>query len=392
MSDPFACAATVRLQAGREIPLRRGHPWVYRRAVVGELPDGFGPLVVEAADRTRLGVALPCASGGSLALRMVAFGDEAWSAETARARLGRAIALRRQLAIDSDAMRVVHAEGDGFPGLVVDRYAEVAVLEPYEPAWEPYLGGIGEEARAGLGCSTVIVRPAWGDDRRARALIGPLPAAPLVVREGTYRLPVDVVRGQKTGLFLDQRDNRRRLGEVARGAEVLNLFSFSAAFSLAALAGGARRAVNVDASAEALGLARQAYALNGLAVADGDFVRGDAFRVAREMAATGARFDVVVVDPPAFVKRRTELDGGLRGYRDINLQAIKLVRPGGLLLTCSCSALVDEQAFARMLLAASVDAGRAVRVLEKRGAAPDHPVALAVPEMRHLKAWLCALD
>lgn len=392
MSDPYACSATVRLCAGREIPVRRGHPWVYRRAVDGALPDGLAPVVVEAADGERLGIALPCASGGSLALRMVARGDEAWCAEAVRSRLGRAIALRRLLAIDSDAFRVVHAEGDDFPGLVVDCYAGVAVLEPYEPAWEPYLGEIGDELRVRLGCETAIVRPAWGSDRQPRALIGSMPTAALVIREGAYRLPVDVVRGQKTGLFLDQRDNRRRLGELARGAEVLNLFSFSGAFALAALAGGARRAVNVDASAEALVLARQAYALNGVTPAEQDFVRGDAFRVARDMIAAGARFDVAVVDPPAFVRRKADLGGGLRGYRDINLQAMRLVSAGGLLLTCSCSALVDEDAFGRALLAASADAGRAVRVLEKRGAAPDHPVALAVPEMRHLKAWICALD
>jgi 23S rRNA (cytosine1962-C5)-methyltransferase len=392
VSDPYACSATVRLHAGREIPVRRGHPWVYRRALDGALPDGLAPVLVEASDRTRLGVALPCASGGSLALRMVAAGDETWNAETMRARLARAIALRRSLAIDSDAFRVVHAEGDGFPGLVIDRYAEVAVLEPYEPAWEPYLGGIGGELRVRLDCETVIVRPAWGGDRQPRALIGPLPTAALVIREAGYRLPVDVARGQKTGLFLDQRDNRRRLGELARGADVLNLFSYSGAFALAALAGGARRAVNVDASAEALSLARQAYALNGVTPADADFVRGDAFRIARDLVGAGARFGAVVVDPPAFVRRTADLDGGLRGYRDINLQAMRLVSPGGLLLTCSCSALVDEDAFGRVLLAASTDAGRVVRVLEKRGAAPDHPVALAVPEMRHLKAWFCALD
>jgi 23S rRNA (cytosine1962-C5)-methyltransferase len=214
----------------------------------------------------------------------------------------------------------------------------------------------------------------------------------VVIREGRLRFAVDVEGGQKTGFFLDQRENRRRLAALAGGAQLLNLFSYSGGFAVAALAGGAVRAVNIDASVAALSLARRTYELNGLAVHEGDFICADAFRVTRDLAAAGERFGVIVVDPPAFVRRRGDLEDGLRGYRDINLQALRLATAGGLLLTCSCSALVSEQQFGQALFAAALDAGRTVRVLERRGAGPDHPVSVFCPEAAHLKAWLCAVD
>ena len=392
MSDPFACGGEVRLKPGREVSLLRRHPWVYRGALAAPLPGGGAPLLVRSAAGAPLGVALPGGSGGSLALRMVAFGEEPWDAGTLAARLRAAAALRERLALDADAYRLVHAEGDGLPGLVVDRYGEFAVIQPFERAWEPLLETIGALLAGEGGVGAVLVRGAAGAERPARALRGRLPAAPVLIREGRLRFPADLAGGQKTGFFLDQRENRRRVAALARGARVLNLFSYSGAFAVAALAGGAERAINVDASAPALALARRAYRENGLPVREDDFVSGDAFRVVRELAAGGERFDMVVVDPPAFVKRRSDIPDGLRGYRDINLQALRVVARGGLLLSCSCSALVGEEQFAQALLGAALDAGRGVRVLERRGAGPDHPVSLLCPETAHLKAWLCEVN
>ena len=392
MSDAFACAGTVSLKPGREASVLRRHPWVYRGALATPLPAGCLPLRVQAANGRPLGVALPGGSGGSLALRMVTFGREGWDEAALAALVRRATALRDRLALDADAYRLVHAEGDGLPGLVIDRYGAVAVVEAYEAAWEPYLEAIASLLADGLGFSTVLVRPAGRAARPVRVLRGHMPEVPLVIREGRLRFAVDVEAGQKTGFFLDQRENRRRLGALAGGAEVLNLFSYSGGFAVAALAGGAVRAVNVDASAAALSLARHAYELNGLEVREPDFIEGDAFRVVRDLAAAGQRYGIVVVDPPAFVKRRGDLEGGLRGYRDINLQALRLTAPGGLLFTCSCSALVSEQQFGQALLGAALDAGRGLRVLERRGAGPDHPVSAFCGEAEHLKAWLCAVD
>jgi 23S rRNA (cytosine1962-C5)-methyltransferase len=385
--DEFALAGAVRLKPGRDASLRRRHPWVYRGALAAPAPTGA--VAVQAADGSPLGVALAAPGAGSLALRMVAWPGETWGLPLLRRRLEEAAAVRARLAIDSDAFRLVHAEGDALPGLVVDRYGGVVVLEVFDPGWLMY-----REVLAGLlagltGCATVLLRRGEGRGGGAEALAGTAPAQPIEVREGHFVVPVDLVGGHKTGFYLDQRDNRRRLAELAGGAEVLNLFSYSGGFSLAALAGGARRAINVDSSPAALALARIGYTRNGFALDEADFVAGDAFQLTRQLAAAAAAFDVVVVDPPSFVRRKAELAGGLRGLKDINLQALKLVRRGGLLLSCSCSALLDHEAFAGALAAAAVDAGRSVRVLELRGAAPDHPVALACRETRHLQAWLC---
>ncbi|MFH1177772.1 MAG: class I SAM-dependent methyltransferase [Acidobacteriota bacterium] len=386
--DPFALAGEVRLKPGRETPLLCHHPWVYRGALAGPLPPGPGPVAVRSAAGVSIGVALPGGSGGSLALRMVAWPGERWGSDYLRLRLTEAAVLRSRLGLDTDACRLVHAEGDYLPGLVIDRYAEDAVIEIFEPAWEAYLPLIARVLAGELGCRTVLLRRG-GAGRKVSVLLGELPAGPVVIREGRWRLPADLAGGHKTGLYLDQRDNRRRLGALAGGCTVLNLFSYSGGFAVAALAGGAVRARNVDASPGALELARLAYRLNGPPAEEDDFIAGDAFQVARELAAAATRFDAVVVDPPSFVRRQTELPGGLRGLKDINLQALRLVAPGGLLLTCSCSALVSEEAFGGALFAAAQDARRELRLLERRGASPDHPVALACPETRHLQAWFC---
>jgi 23S rRNA (cytosine1962-C5)-methyltransferase len=389
--DPFRIAGQVRLKAGREASVLRRHPWIYRGALAAPLPEGSAPLAVVSASGSPLAVALPGGSGGSLALRVMAFAGETWSREELRKRLAAALALRRALAIDSDAFRLVHAEGDRLPGLVVDRYGEVAVIESYERAWGAYLDELTRYL-VEIGCRVVLARAGQGRGDRVAALHGEPPAGPLEILERAQRFPVDLQRGHKTGFYLDQRDNRRRFGELAGGREVLNLFSYSGGFAVAALAGGAASAVNVDASPAALDLARDAYRRNALRVADEHFLLGDAFTVARGLLAAGRRFDAVVVDPPSFVRRRAELAGGLRGYRDINLQAVRLLRPGGLLLTCSCSALVSEEQFGAALAAAALDAGRELTLLERRGAAPDHPISAACPETRHLQAWFCAVE
>lgn len=386
--DPFRVRGRALLRPGREASVLRGHPWIYSGSLAEPPPASLAPVEVAASGGESLGVALPGSSGGSLALRMVTRAGESWNAAALRGRLAAAAALRRRLALDADAYRLVHAEGDALPGMVVDRYREAAVIELFEAAWEPYLAHIGAFL-AEEGCTSVLVRRAFTHRARPEALRGALPEAPVTVREGRLLQPVDLVGGQKTGLFLDQRDNRRRVGDLAAGCEVLNLFSYSGGFAVASLQGGAKRAVNVDASGDALALAREAYRMNGFPVEDADFVRGDAFELSRRLVAEGRSFDLVVVDPPAFVKRKNELARGLGGYRDVNLQALRLLRRGGLLLTCSCSALVGEEQFAGAVLAAAVDAGREVAVVERRGAGPDHPVPLACPEMRHLKVLLC---
>ncbi len=384
---PYRLGGRVRLKRGRAASLFRRHPWVYRGALAEPIPCS-GAVEVCSWEGARLGVALVGEPGRSLALRVVAWGEEPWSPDTLRARLRCAAQRRARLDLYSDAYRVVHAEGDELPGLVIDRYDRWAVIEPFMPAWDEYLPDIASFLHASYRLEGVMVRRG----RRVEPLLGDVPGAPVVVREGRWQLLADLTGGQKTGLFLDQRDNRRVIAGLSSARSVLNLFSYSGGFGVAALFGGAARVVNVDSSARALELARQTYEVNGLPVSNDDFICGDAFEVAAGLHAAGARFDLVIVDPPAFVTNRARLAAGLRGYREINRLALHLAAPQALLLTCSCSALVSEQLFAEALLTAALEAGRHLAILERRGAGWDHPVSLFCPEPRHLKAWLCCLD
>ena len=283
MSEPFGCVGEVRLKPGRDAAVRRRHPWVYRGALADVPPPGVAPLRVAAANGRPLGIALPGGSG-SLALRMVAFAGERWDATALRTRLLAAARLRQRLVLDADAYRLVHAEGDGLPALVIDRYGDSFVCQPFAAAWEPLLASVVAVLVEDLGAAAVLRRT--GDVAApATVLHGELPAGEAVIREGPVRFMVDLLGGQKTGFFLDQRENRRRLATLARGEALLNLFSYSGGFAVAALVAGAAHAVNVDASAAALELARRSYAVNGLTVEDDAFIVGDAFHVARARAA-----------------------------------------------------------------------------------------------------------
>lgn len=381
----------MRLKPGREAALGRRHPWVYRGALASEPPSGFAPVMVVSSRGKPLGVALPTASGGSLALRMVAFAPETWNRENLQRRLRRALQLRERLSLRSNAYRLLHAEGDGFPGLVADRYADTMVLALYEPAWEPYLAFLTDFFSGSLGASRVLLRRMY-QPNSVQPLMGDLPEGEIVVREGGWRLLVDVVGGQKTGLFLDQRENRYLVASLASGARVLNLFAYSGAFALAAMTGGAREVVNVDIARSAQELAEKNYQLNGFPWKPENYLVGDAFEVCKHLQARASRFDLVIVDPPAFVKKAEAISAGLAGYHHINARALQLVTTGGFLLTCSCSARVTVEQLEAALLAAALEVGREVVILERRGAGPDHPVSLFCPETRHLKALWCAVQ
>lgn len=383
----YPLVGRVQLKPGREEFLARRHPWVYRGALVHPVLPA-GAVEVVSWEGERLGVALTGEPAGSLALRMVAWGEQPWAPETLAERLRAAAAWRANLILDSEAYRLVHAEGDELPGLVIDRYGEWAVVELFMPTWQAYLPDIGRCLMEELGLAGVLVR----QGAEVNSLAGTLPPVPLPVREGRWVLLADLFGGQKTGLFLDQRDNRRLVAALAGGRRVLNLFCYTGAFGVAARVGGAVQVRNVDSSAAALELARRTYLANGLVPVEGELVRGDAFAVVAELAAAGEQFDLVIVDPPAFVTHRAQLAKGLRGYRAVNRLAMQVAAPGALLLTCSCSALVSEQQFAEVLLTAALESGRRVTVFERRGAGCDHPVSLFCPESRHLKAWLCGVE
>lgn len=384
---------TLHLKPGREKSLRRRHPWLFDGAIAraeGDPSDGLC-VVRDAAGRLLgSGVVSPAAP---LRARLARFDggaiDEAWI----EGRVADALALRRRFVPDeTDAFRLLHGEGDLLPGLVVDRYADVLVVQAGSAGTErgllPRVLPILERE---LSPATVVFRndlPTRGGEGLSTETVvagRPLPDGGVAVRERGLRYLVDPVGGQKTGFFLDQRENRALVRTLAAGRSVLNVFSYTGGFGVAAAAGGARRTVNVDVSAPALAAARRNYAANGLPIADDDLVAADAFEWLRAARRGGGRFDLVVLDPPAFIKSKGALERGLRGYKDVNLQGMPLVEPGGLLVTCSCSGLVDADLFQKVVFGASEDAGIRFRLLERRGAGPDHPVLLDAPETEYLK-------
>ncbi len=250
-------------------------------------------------------------------------------------------------------------------------------------------------ARETFAPQTLIVRETGSErdrgsrPRSPREETGTAGNAPAGFLENGLRFLADVSSGQKTGFYLDQRDNRTRLRARARDRSVLNLFSYSGAFSVAALAGGARRAVDVDSSEPALSLAREQRRANGFPVEDADFVRADVFEEVRRRVDARETWDVVVCDPPAFAKKRGDLRRAARGYQDVNRLAMALVAPGGWLLSCSCSGLVTADLFQKIVFSASVEAGASFEITERQGAPPDHPVSLDCPEGEYLKGlWL----
>ncbi len=321
-----------------------------------------------------------------------------------RERLRRAVAARPLLQSDpeTDAYRLVHAESDYIPGLIVDRYAGVLVVQ--------FLSA-GVEARRELFADLLLeelqphslyersdadVRQKEGLPERAGPLRGPAPPEEVEVRENGLRFLVDVRGGHKSGFYLDQRENRLRLGELTAALvrsvappSLLNVFAYTGGFAIYALAAGARSAVNVDSSAEALSRGQQNLALNGLSGAQSEDIAGDAFQVLRDLREREQRFDLIVLDPPKFAHSQRDVKRAARGYKDINLQALHLLRPGGHLFTFSCSGVVSADLFQKIVFGAALDAGRPTQIVGEMMQSRDHPVALTFPEGAYLKGLVC---
>ncbi|HSJ08242.1 MAG TPA: class I SAM-dependent rRNA methyltransferase [Longimicrobiales bacterium] len=366
---------------------QRGHPWIYRSDVV--TPAGIPAGAVRVLDEAGGVVGTALWSGASqiavrmLSRRIVEVGAAFW-----RERVAAAWSYRRGLAPDATAYRVVHAEADGMPSVVVDRYGDYLVVQLLSAGAETFRGDIlaalvdaGSPAGV-LARHDVPVRRLEQLPEGTELLHGQVPDE-VEVREGDVAYMAAPWTGQKTGAFLDQRENRIRAGQLARG-RALDCFSYHGSFALH-LAGQAQAVVAVDASADALARAERNAALNGRRGGRIDFVEANAFDFLREQDATGERYDMVVVDPPAFARRRDALDAALRGYKELNLRALKILNPGGILCTFSCSYHVSAPLFRAMLEDAAADAGSPVRWLEARGQALDHPEVLQVPESGYLK-------
>jgi 23S rRNA (cytosine1962-C5)-methyltransferase len=308
-----------------------------------------------------------------------------------KARLARAIQARAGLEAESNAYRLVHAESDGLPGLVVDKYGQVLVLQCLSTGAEAWREQIVDalmdllDPAAIYERSDVEVRKLEGLPPRVGLLRGELPETTVQITEHGLRFKVDLAGGHKTGFYLDQRGNRLLARQLAKRREVLDCFSYAGGFALNALKGGATSVTLVEESAEALNLAKEHLALNSLENEHSEFIQGDVFQVLRRFRDEARQFDMVILDPPKFAPTKAQAERAARGYKDINLLAFKLLRPGGLLLTFSCSGGIDSALFQKIVAGAALDAGVDARILRRLSQGVDHPVALNFPEGEYLK-------
>jgi 23S rRNA (cytosine1962-C5)-methyltransferase len=385
------------LKPGREKSLLRRHPWIFSGAI--ERVEGQPQAGAAVAVRGSRGEFLAWAaySPHSQIRGRVWSWDEAQPLDAAllRSRLQSAIAMRRTLCPDASAVRLVNAESDGLPGVVVDRYADTLVLQASSAGaahWRDALADLLVELVPGCSVferSDAEVMALEGLPPRVGPLRGAAAAEPVLIEEHGLRIGVNVAGGHKTGFYLDQRENRRLLRQCAPGVEVLDCFCYTGGFALNALAGGARHVTAADASADALQAAQRNLALNRLPAERAEWLEADVFQLLRKLRDQGRRFDLVVLDPPKFAPTAAFAERAARGYKDINLLAFKLLRPGGRLLTFSCSGGVSRELFQKIVAGAASDAGVDAQILRWLSAAPDHPVALAFPEGDYLKGLLC---
>ena len=397
--DDIGDRPAIRLMPGRHKRRRAGHPWAYSNEIaMSREAKALAPGAI---------VRLEDSAGGALGTAMFnprplisarvlsPDPDAPVGRDFLAARLARALALRERL-YDTPYYRLAWSEADGLPGLVLDRYGDAAAAQLNTAGMDRLAGALAEAVFDAVGVRSIVFR----NDTAARALEG-LPSgishagaaldAPVEIAENGVRFLVDLGQGQKTGWFYDHRENRARVAALARGAEVLDAYSYLGGFGLQAAAAGARSVLCLDRSEPALALGAEAARLNGLAGSCA-FQRGEVFASLEAFARDGRRFDVVVCDPPAFVKSKKDLAAGLKGYRKLIRLAAACVRPGGFLFAASCSHQVDAGQFAEALRGALRGTRRNGRVLHRGGAGPDHPVHPFLPESAYLKSALLQLD
>jgi 23S rRNA (cytosine1962-C5)-methyltransferase len=395
--------AKVVLKRGREKPVLNRHPWIFSGAIKnieGECADGDIVTVVDSWGNFLAQGYLNRRS--QITVRLLSWMEE----ETIdrgffRHWLEQAIAIRRPLQKDptTNAYRLVNAESDFLPGLVVDRYNEYLVTQFLTLGIEKWKGEIvsllGEllPSRGIYERSDVDVREKEGLLPATGLLAGQERPALVHILENGHRFIVDIKQGHKTGFYLDQRENRQKLARndepYCRGKTVLNCFAYTGAFAVYAAGAGARKVVNVESSAEALKLAQRNMALNDFDGRDDEYVEGDVFHVLRQYRDEGRSFDLIVLDPPKFAHSQSQVQAACRGYKDINLLAMQMLRSGGILYTFSCSGSISPDLFQKVVFGASVDAGRDVQIIEKLTQGFDHPILLSFPESEYLKGFIC---
>ncbi len=386
------------LKQGREKSLKRRHPWIFSGAierVVGK-PKAGDTVEVRSADGATLAMAA-YSPESQIRARVWSFDAQATTnAEYFNRRVKQAVALRAALPASkhTNALRLVHAESDGLPGVIVDRYADVLVVQYLSAGAERWREAILDALVEATRCEAVFersdaeVRKLEGLEPRVGFARGDRTAARCPITEYGLHFRVDVEQGQKTGFFLDQRENRQHVRALAAGREVLDGFCYTGGFAIAALAGGAARVLAVESSAPALEVARENLAANPLDSSKIEFIQADVFAHLRVLRDGARKFGLIVLDPPKFAPTAAQARNAARAYKDINLLAFKLLAPGGLLATFSCSGGVSAQLFQSIVAGAALDAGVGAKIIERFQAAADHPVALEFPEGDYLKGLL----
>lgn len=384
------------LKPGREKSLLRRHPWVFSGAIerIEGSPQPGETVEIRSAKGQFLAQAA-YSPFSQIRARVWTFDSQPVDAAFLRRRIERALAQRRATGLlEHQAVRLIYAESDGLPGLIVDRYGDVLVAQFLTAGAEFWRQTLIELLRELIPCrgiyerSDAEVRTLEGLPLREGLLSGEVPTI-VVIEENGLRFQVDLAHGHKTGFYLDQRANRRLLRSLADGRDVLDCFCYTGGFTLNALSGGAHSVIAVDASAEALAHLQANLALNHLPSDRLETLEGDVFQVLRRFRDQNRRFDLIILDPPKFAPTAAQVEKAARGYKDINLLAFKLLRPGGWLVTFSCSGGVDAVLFQKIVASAALDAGVEAQILHFLFQDADHPVALHFPESAYLKGLVC---
>ena len=399
-SNPVDTVLSVILKPSRAARTLTGHPWIYNSEVM-EIPPGEDGAIVSVYEKNGrfIGQGLFNAKSQIL-VRMLCRGPEridlANEAGFFRERLTNAVRYREKVVQNTNAYRLIYSEGDGLPGLIVDRYDQILVMSILSAGMDKRRDLLISLLVELTGCKGIYER----SEAPSRHLEGLLPTqgvvygtvdSPVQITENGLQYTVDVVHGQKTGFFLDQRDNRALIASLCKGAKVLNCFSYTGGFSIAAAKGGAASVESLDISDDAIALAARNAELNGVSDVC-TFEAGNVFDKLPQYVREERRYDVIILDPPAFTKSKASIPGAIRGYKEINLRAMKLLAPGGLLVTCSCSHHIDVATFKGLVQEAAMDAHRRTRVVTVRGAGPDHPILLSAPETDYLKCMVIEVN
>ena len=393
---------TLVLHAGRDKSVRLHHPWIFASAIKsieGE-PLSGATILIKSESGEALGLA-SFSPGSQIRARMWSWNpQEEINRDFFAVRIKCAFDLRNQilkLTEQTSAYRVIHGESDGLPGLIVDRYNDALVIQILTAGIEYHRTEIVDLLAEISGCKTlyersdVDVRELEGLNPVKGLVWGPAIQPPMIIVENGLKFEVDLENGQKTGFFIDQRDNRELLRRYVQDKSVLNCFCYTGAFSAYAFAGGARSVLSMDSSAPALEQVLRNLAINGYGDCESEVMEADVFTALRKFRDSRKSFDVIILDPPKFAPTTAQAERAARGYKDINLLAFKLLNPGGVLFTFSCSGGVSRELFQKIVTGAAQDAGVEARILAQLSQGPDHPIALNFPEGMYLKGLVCAI-